>query len=44
MAPSGNTTMTIYVVVPLLTLLATQFPAIGEFIFSIFTPAMKSVR
>ena len=38
------TTMTVYVVVPLLTLLATQFPAIGDFIYSVFTPAMKAGR
>jgi hypothetical protein len=38
------TTLTLYVIVPLLTLLATQFPGIGEFIFSVFTPAMKSVH
>ena len=37
-------TMAVYVVVPLLTLLATQFPGIGDFLFSIFSPAMKSVR
>jgi len=36
--------MTIYVVIPLLTLLATQFPGLGDVIFSVFTPAMKSVR
>jgi hypothetical protein len=36
--------MAIYVLVPLLTLLATQFPALGEFIFSVFSPAMKSLR
>jgi hypothetical protein len=38
------TTMTIYIIVPLLTLLATQFPGIGDFVFSVFTPAMRSVR
>jgi hypothetical protein len=38
------TTMTLYVAVPLLTLLATQFPSIGDFIYSVFTPAMKAGR
>jgi len=38
------TTMTIYIIVPLLTLLATQFPGIGDFVFSVFTPAIRSVR
>jgi hypothetical protein len=38
------TTMTLYVAVPLLALLATQFPGIGDFIYSVFTPAMKSAR
>ncbi len=36
--------MTIYVIVPLLTLLATQFPGFGDLVFSVFTPAMKSLR
>lgn len=36
------TTATLYVVVPLLTLLATQFPGIGDFVYSVFTPAIKS--
>jgi hypothetical protein len=36
--------MTIYVIVPLLTLLATQFPGVGDAIFSAFAPAMKSLR
>lgn len=36
--------MTIYVIVPLLTLLATQFPGLGDRVFSLFTPAMKSLR
>ena len=36
--------MAIYVVVPILTLLATQFPGIGEVVFSVFSPTMKSLR
>jgi hypothetical protein len=33
----------IYVVAPLLALLASQFPGMGDFIFSIFSPALKSL-
>jgi hypothetical protein len=33
----------IYVIVPLLTLVATQFPGIGDVVFSIFSPAMRSL-
>lgn len=33
----------IYVVVPLLTLVATQFPGLGDVVFSIFSPAMRSL-
>ena len=36
--------MTIYVVVPLLTLLATQFPGLGDVVFSVFSPTMKTLR
>lgn len=36
--------MTIYVIVPLLTLLATQFPSIGDVVFSVFSPTVKSLR
>ena len=36
--------MTIYVLVPLLTLIATQFPALGDVVFSVFSPTVKSLR
>ncbi len=35
--------LAIYVFVPLLTLLATQFPGVGDVVFSVFNPAMKSL-
>ena len=37
------TSLVIYVFVPLLTLLATQFPGVGDVVFSVFNPAMKSL-
>ena len=37
------TSMLIYVVVPLVTLFATQFPGVGDIVFSIFSPTVKSL-
>jgi hypothetical protein len=37
------TTVAIYIVMPVLTLLATQFPGVGDIVFSVFAPAMKSL-
>ena len=37
------TSMLIYVVVPLVTLFATQFPGVGDIVFSIFNPTVKSL-
>jgi hypothetical protein len=36
-------TLGIYIILPLLALAATQFPGVGDFIFSIFNPAMRSL-
>ncbi len=36
-------TVGLYVILPLITLAATQFPGVGDVIFSVFNPAMRSL-
>jgi hypothetical protein len=36
-------TVGLYVILPLMTLAATQFPGVGDVIFSVFNPAMRSL-